>query len=364
MIAYYDGSTPEQTLKDGYWVIIVHDENYNGSKTQYVYNASSARFIFAGEVSTVNDASSSIKGVLRLNGDLSGTADTPQLISTGVTEGVYNISGGSVTIDKKGRILNISVSTVREWEYSSLANTRITDVTTFTVPEYNLTSSILRVYWNGNLLNIGRDYEKTDITTITIKFNIRIIDDIYIVSEKNIGLFDIGAIINDNSSSSVTTYSSDKLESGFAKLNRSFNFNVDNNYDLGSTTYRVRDIYLANSPIVSSDKRYKLNIEKNDLGLDFILKLNPKKYQLQENGRVHRGLLAQDLKSILKNQNAMYVQNSETGIMGIRYEELIPCIILAIQELAGYKKEHKEKLKLSLRKRFSIRIKKFFKRKA
>lgn len=55
----------------------------------------------------VPDAALGTEGVLRLAGDLTGTAASPALATTGVTAGTYGSSGANVpniTVDAKGRI--------------------------------------------------------------------------------------------------------------------------------------------------------------------------------------------------------------------------------------------------------------------
>lgn len=55
---------------------------------------------------SVPNATSSVRGIITLAGDLTGVADAPQLISTGVNAGTYNFPS-SVTVDIKGRITQI-----------------------------------------------------------------------------------------------------------------------------------------------------------------------------------------------------------------------------------------------------------------
>lgn len=53
-----------------------------------------------------------------------------------------------------------------------------------------------------------------------------------------------------------------------------------NTYDIGSSTFTVRNIYSANAVTVGSDRRLKTDIEDTPLGLDFINALRPAAYRL------------------------------------------------------------------------------------
>jgi hypothetical protein len=137
---------------------------------------------------------------------------------------------------------------------------------------------------------------------------------------------------------------------------------------------RWRNIFLINSPNVSSDNRYKNNIQVSDLGLDFIKKLNPRKYKLNsrsvkpvldENGnqilhensdkpvtepnlndpgvRNHYGFIAQEVKEAL-DQLGIYdsaafwtladKDDSESS-QALVYEQFISPLTKAIQELSN-----------------------------
>lgn len=62
----------------------------------------------------VPDATVGANGVIRLTGDLTGTADSPALTATGVTAATYGATGGTglkvptVTVDAKGRVTTAS----------------------------------------------------------------------------------------------------------------------------------------------------------------------------------------------------------------------------------------------------------------
>ena len=167
---------------------------------------------------------------------------------------------------------------------------------------------------------------------------------------------------------------------------------VDNTGDLGSGSHRFKVVYAGTGSINTSDERHKNNIADTDLGLDFVNKLKPKKYKLNDgqSGRTHYGLISQDVETLLgeisksttdfagfiktdisednkkdiKNINLILndetknlteeqieelntaktkVQNKNDDIYALRYEEFISPIIKAIQELTTRIKALEEK---------------------
>ena len=119
-------------------------------------------------------------------------------------------------------------------------------------------------------------------------------------------------------------------------------------WDLGSSGFRWRNIYLTNQPNIGSDRRIKENIKPLTYGLDAIMKIKPVQYNLIGNqpSEVALGLIAQDVKNIIpeivsiENQNQRSSNdgrqtdaNVPEGMHSIRYGDLIPVLIKAIQEL-------------------------------
>jgi len=132
--------------------------------------------------------------------------------------------------------------------------------------------------------------------------------------------------------------------------NDSFSPLADNSNDLGRLNNRWDDIYATNGTIQTSDANDKSNIADSDLGLSFVSQLTPRKYTLNDgdSNRTHYGLIAQEVKTVLDNNNintsdfAPYIKgeildtnNQGTGEYkyGLRYTELISILIKAIQEL-------------------------------
>ena len=144
-------------------------------------------------------------------------------------------------------------------------------------------------------------------------------------------------------------------------------FNDTNNYmDLGANgtfNYSWKNIYLNNSPVITSDKREKTFVSTST-GLDFINKLNPVVYKWNIGGyikdetdkdeegnpklipvpgvRHHYGLFAQDVKQAMDDSNITdfggWISsdiNDPDAKQLLRYEEFIAPLIKAVQELSA-----------------------------
>ncbi len=111
---------------------------------------------------------------------------------------------------------------------------------------------------------------------------------------------------------------------------------TDNTHSLGSATNRFSVVYAANAAINTSDGRHKSNIKESDLGLDFILNMNPVSYTWKkhpERGTFY-GVIAQELEEQLDGKEfAGLDYNKEADLYGVRYTEFISPIVKAIQEL-------------------------------
>lgn len=114
---------------------------------------------------------------------------------------------------------------------------------------------------------------------------------------------------------------------------------VDDFLDLGGLTYRWDDIYATNATIQTSDVRDKESLEESDLGLDFIMALEPKRWTWQGKNRPHYGLSAQQVKAAMDELGiadfAGYIHDPEADKHALRYNEFIGPMIAAIHELRG-----------------------------
>lgn len=151
--------------------------------------------------------------------------------------------------------------------------------------------------------------------------------------------------------------------------NRCITPGVDDTSNIGSSSLRWNDIYATNATIQTSDRRAKDYIEPTDLGLDFILNLDPVSYKWKnysfdetitdfymddkgnklekekvithnkEFNRKHYGMIAQDVVATCSGMDidtkdfAGIIYDPDTDRYGLRYQEFIAPIVKAIQEL-------------------------------
>jgi hypothetical protein len=138
---------------------------------------------------------------------------------------------------------------------------------------------------------------------------------------------------------------------------------ADNARSLGLSSNRYTAVWAVNGTIQTSDAREKKDIIDSDLGLDFITKLRPVSYKwkvgqniettettINEEGneitkstitprlgiRTHYGLIAQEVEALLDGKDfGGFIHDEETDIKGLRYDQFVPLLIKAIQELSS-----------------------------
>jgi len=117
-----------------------------------------------------------------------------------------------------------------------------------------------------------------------------------------------------------------------------------------AVTRAWKNIYLNTAATVISDERSKQNILPSDLGLDFINKIEPVKYNKVNGDRIHYGLIAQQVKSVIDESGiedfggwVISDLADPEGQQALRYEEFISPLIKAVQELTARVKLLEEK---------------------
>lgn len=124
---------------------------------------------------------------------------------------------------------------------------------------------------------------------------------------------------------------------------------ADNAVTLGASGARWSTIWSATGTIQTSDRRRKTDIAPSDLGLDFILALNPVSYRWAVGGneagqarpgrRTHYGLLAQDVRAVLGDKDfaghVLADPHDPDSEQGLRYDAFIAPLVAAVQTLAA-----------------------------
>jgi hypothetical protein len=106
---------------------------------------------------------------------------------------------------------------------------------------------------------------------------------------------------------------------------------TDNLYYLGTPSKRFVAVYAATGTIQTSDANLKTNIVHSPYGLEEVMKMNPVQFNWKEQpaGDKEIGFLAQDIEKIIPEA---VVKNGSNSPLGMKYSELIPVLVKAIQE--------------------------------
>jgi hypothetical protein len=134
-----------------------------------------------------------------------------------------------------------------------------------------------------------------------------------------------------------------------------------NQLQLGNTSIGV---YAQSALNVRSDGRDKADIKDCELGLTFINKLKPRQYRMNfredykgkrpteelKRRRFHNGLIAQEVKEVMDEMEVDFAGYQDHAINGgqdvytLAYEEFIPPLMKAVQELSTQVEELKAQL--------------------
>lgn len=110
----------------------------------------------------------------------------------------------------------------------------------------------------------------------------------------------------------------------------------NNQIRMGNTSIAYAGIQVSWS--ITSDKRWKSEIQTSNLGLNFINKLNPVSYirKNDENKKTEYGFIAQELDQTLNEfgaTNSGIITKDDAGMLSVRYNDLLSPMVKAIQEL-------------------------------
>ena len=104
---------------------------------------------------------------------------------------------------------------------------------------------------------------------------------------------------------------------------------------LGNSTFRWSAVYAVNNVIQTSDRNQKKNIVASGYGLSHILKMNPVLYNWKTESNVaskHVGFIAQEMNQIIPEVIDIQKDADNKEVYGMKYTELIPVLVKAIQE--------------------------------
>tara|TARA_R110002073_G_scaffold115006_1_gene252488 strand:+ start:29 stop:1792 length:1764 start_codon:yes stop_codon:yes gene_type:complete len=96
-------------------------------------------------------------------------------------------------------------------------------------------------------------------------------------------------------------------------------------------------VMYADGTINTSDMRFKENIKECDLGLDFINKINPVKYNFKEDSNTKYGIIAQEVLKALEDtgiKESSFIATDNPDKLGADYVQFIAPLIKAVQELS------------------------------
>ena len=126
------------------------------------------------------------------------------------------------------------------------------------------------------------------------------------------------------------------------KCDASLRPNTDDTFDLGSSGKRWQDVWATNGVIQTSDRRLKKNITKMRYGLPEVLALKPVTYHWnkeEDAKQQHLGLIAQNLLEVIPE-----VVSEAGEYLGVKYAELVPVLIAAIQDQQEIIKNQKDEI--------------------
>ena len=120
---------------------------------------------------------------------------------------------------------------------------------------------------------------------------------------------------------------------------------IDGAVALGSATQRFSTLYATKSPVTIQRENEIFEIAPTNLGMPFLRRLRPVAYlQAKAEGdrgaelpRRHQGLLAEEVAAAAASSGEpdfAGVACFPDGSRGVRYDEFVPCMIRAIQQLA------------------------------
>lgn len=256
---------------------VIQSANYSKeNKTGSLIDLTDGTFSFAGENLTYDSSTLSVKG---------------------------DIIADNLTATKSGRIANFNIS----------QNKLCTDDVDF--------ENTGGIYFGEHGLRIGENFKVSNGGEIEIVGNIGLTGSLYFYFDDKFGMGE--------DSKSMECFKVD-ITSDAPEFMCCHSITFSKPVTMEDSLY-----YYGSTPITTSDKNLKHDIQELDKAKSsqFIYSLKPSKFKYNNgtSGRFHHGLIAQDVKESLgEEDNAVYVEQKD-GTKGLRYEELIADLIATVQ---------------------------------
>jgi len=114
------------------------------------------------------------------------------------------------------------------------------------------------------------------------------------------------------------------------------NGSLSNQVRIGNTSVTYAGVQVPWT--ITSDRRWKSDIQNSDLSLSFINKLRPVSYfrNNDESNKTEYGFIAQEVEEVLKEsgaENTGMITIDDKGMYELRYNDLLAPMVKAIQEL-------------------------------
>lgn len=150
---------------------------------------------------------------------------------------------------------------------------------------------------------------------------------------------------------------------GGSGANNAFYPTATNTTSLGKTGQRWTTVYLQSSPVVTSDFRTKEDIKPLKEGcLNLVKNLKPVAYKIKERNddTTHFGFIAQEVEETMRDhrqpKNGLIITDHD-GLKSMAYEELVPILTKALQQLTKRHELLQEENNKMSRDHFSLQAK-------
>lgn len=309
-------------LNDGYAPISFSNNLVHGVIAQAIIGK-----LIAGEKVFIGNENESVQitgdGITIKNGviqsaNYSKENKTGSLID--LTDGTFSFAGKNLTYDSS--TLSVRGDIIAD----NLTATNSGKIANFNISQDKLYSNGAifgenGIYFGSEGLSIGDKFKVGIDGEVVIDGNLRLTNGLWMFYEDKYGM---GEGSHFYKCFSIETMSDALI------LNTSLSTYFSSNVEIQGSLYVA-----GASNITTSDKNLKHDIQELDKtkSSQFIYSLKPSKFKYNNgtSGRFHHGLIAQDVKESLgEEDNAVYVEQKD-GTKGLRYEELIADLIATVQ---------------------------------